>query len=152
VRRRLKFLVLGAVLIVGVRVAAQSGTFMDGFLDQPSLRYGPAAYLVLVGARQMSESDPVDSAVGVLQQKGWALPGRGAGDTITLGEYAYLVMRCFAIPGGLMYHLAPGPRYATRELAYLEIIQGRARPDMALTGERAARILGRVLDYEEARP
>ncbi len=148
--RRSVLPVLGLALACSLRASAQTGAFMDRFLEQDKVAYGDASYLVLVGAGLLKDSESPDSALASLQQRGWAVAGKGAGDPLTLGEYALMVMRSFGIPGGVMYHLAPGPRYATRELAYLGVIQGKARPASALSGERAARILGRVLDYKEA--
>ena len=52
--------------------------------------------------------------------------------------------------GGIMYSILPGPRYATRELAFLGIISGPAKPGMSLSGERALRILEQVLHRKEA--
>ena len=150
-RAKLLFLLLLASLGAQTVLVAQSNAFLDGFLSQETVTYGPAAYLVLAGSGQMAESEPVESALAVLQAKGWALEGRGPGDAVTLGEYADLLMRSFDITGGLMYRIAPGPRYATREMAYRKLIQGKARPGASVSGERAARILGRVLDYQEKR-
>jgi hypothetical protein len=124
---------------------------MDRFLEEPAVAYGDAAYLVLVGAGLLKDGEPVERALSVLSERGWAVGGKGASDPLTLGEFAFLVMRANGIPGGLMYHVAPGPRYATRELEYLEVIQGKGRPGSAVSGERAARILGRVLDWKEGR-
>ena len=143
--------VAGLVLGCAVGVSAQTGAFMDRFLEQETATYGDASYLVLVGAGLLKDSEPVERALAVLEERGWAIAGKGASDPLTLGEFAFLVTRSFEIPGGLMYHVAPGPRYATRELAYLEVIQGKGRPGSSLSGERAARILGRVLDYKEGR-
>jgi hypothetical protein len=143
-------LVLAVVSAAALPLAAQSGAFMDSLLAQDRVSYGDASYLVLVGAGRLKESEPVDRALELLREQGWAIAGKSAGDRLSLGEFSLIVMRCFDIPGGLMYHLAPGPRYATRELVYREVIQGKARPGSSLSGERAARILGRVLDTREA--
>jgi len=45
-----------------------------------------------------------------------------------------------------MYGLFPSPRYAYRELAARQVIQGRADPDMKIDGPSAVRMLGRVFD------
>ncbi|MDA3951740.1 MAG: hypothetical protein PF508_21215, partial [Spirochaeta sp.] len=69
--------------------------------------------------------------------------------TLTLGEYSLLVMETFNISGGAMYTVTGMPRYAARELAFRNIIQGRAYPRMKLSGDRALRIIGRVLTLQE---
>jgi hypothetical protein len=58
-------------------------------------------------------------------------------------------METFGISGGWMYTITSRPRYAARELAFRNVIQGRAYPRMELSGERAMRIVGRVLALEE---
>jgi hypothetical protein len=143
-------LVAGLTLACALPLPAQTGAFMDTFLEQERAPYGAASYLVLLGAGRLGENDTVERAIAVLQEQGWAIEGKSADDPLTLGEFSHLVMQSFEIPGGIMYRLAPGPRYATRELAYRQVIQGKARPGSSLTGERAARILGRVLDTREA--
>jgi hypothetical protein len=70
-------------------------------------------------------------------------------DPVNLGEFSLMVMESFDIPGGLMYNLLPSPRYAARELAFRNIVQGEAYPRMAISGERAMRIIGRVLALQE---
>jgi hypothetical protein len=151
VNRRIVLPVLVALVGCVVGVSAQSGAFMDRFLGEGEAAYGDAAYLVLVGAGLLGDNEAVERALGVLADRGWAIAGRGASEPLTLGEFAFLVMRANGIPGGLMYQVAPGPRYATRELEYLEVIQGKGRPGSGVSGERAARILGRVLDWKEGR-
>ena len=147
--RRLLWVVvmLGACVSVG----AQSNVFLDEFLSQEAVAYGPASYLVLLGAGRIAESDSQERALGMLAEQGWAIWDKGPDEPLSLGEYALLLMRSFEIEGGLMYRLSGLPRYAARELVYLGLIQGRARPGMTLSGERAVRILGRVLAYKEGR-
>jgi hypothetical protein len=70
-------------------------------------------------------------------------------DNVTLSEYAWMIMVVYEIPGGLFYTLIEGPRYALRELRFLEIIQGAAYPKMDVPGQRAVHILGRTLSWKE---
>ena len=148
--RRFVLVSLVLALTGSLPLEAQTGAFMDKFLEQERASYGDASYLVLLGAGRLKDGDSVERALAVLGEQGWSVPGKAAADPLTLGEFALLVMRSYEIPGGLMYRVAPGPRYATRELAYLQVIQGKARPGSPVSGERAARILGRVLDTKEA--
>jgi len=131
-------------------LAAQSNEVLDNVLAQASLSYANAAYLVGTAAGSVPETATPEEAVPQLEQAGWGLPGRGASDPVTLGDFSSMLMRAFAIHGGVMYWILPGPRYATRELVYLDIISGPAKPGMSLSGERALRILERVLNRKEA--
>ena len=128
--------------------AAQSNDFVDGVLAQDRITYGNAAYLLLVGSGDLDESASVADARDRFES-GPAALGRGVDEPVTLGEYSLLTMNAFGITGGIMYTLVPSPRYAARELAFREVIQGRAYPRMDLSGERALRIVGRVLDLNE---
>jgi hypothetical protein len=55
-------------------------------------------------------------------------------------------MKAFNLKGGL-YRLFPNSHYAYRELAWLNIVQGRNYPNMKVSGKQFLRILGRTLDY-----
>jgi hypothetical protein len=61
-------------------------------------------------------------------------------------------MRAFNIPGSFLYALFPGPRYAFRELDYLDLIPGRKDPAAKVSGERLLIILGRVLSHTGETP
>jgi hypothetical protein len=76
--------------------------------------------------------------------------GRSAEGPITLGEYAFVLMKAFDIRGGIFYSIFPGPRYACRELAFLGLLDGKASPNRRLAGDEAVRVLGKVLEYREA--
>jgi len=131
-----------------VSLSAQSNEFIDGVLEQPRITYGNAAYLLLVGSGDLDESATVNDARDRFESGAAAL-GSGVDEPVTLGEYSLLAMNAFGITGGVMYTLVPSPRYAARELAFRDVVQGRAYPRMDVSGERALRIIGRVLDLNE---
>jgi hypothetical protein len=58
-------------------------------------------------------------------------------------------MGAFGIKGGIMYTAVKSPYYAYRELVHQGIIQGRADPDMAVSGDLLLFMIGRVLDRVE---
>lgn len=136
------------VVIAALPLAAQSNEFVDEFLAQEQVSYGNAAYLLLVGSGELAEDASPAEAHAAMEARPHAL-GRGEQEAITLGEYAHLTMEAFGISGGIMYTLVPSPRYAARELAFRDVIQGRTYPRMDVSGERALRIVGRVLDLNE---
>ena len=141
-------LVLGFVLGLAPAIS-QSSAVMDGILEEEQITYGSAAYLLLLAQDEISEDATPSEAVARMAQLGIGLDGRTANEPLTLGEYSLLTMRSFGIGGGLMYSVAPGPRYAARELAFRQVIQGHDYPGMRLSGERGLRILGRVLSLQE---
>lgn len=139
-----------AVMIAAVPYAeAQSNVVLDDILLQDELSYQSAAYLVLVSSGRIDQNSSPQEAVRALAALQWAVAGRGADDPVTLGEWAYLLMQAFEFPGGLMYRISPGPRYAARELAATGIAEGNAMVNMRLSGERALRQLGRAMAWAE---
>jgi hypothetical protein len=131
-------------------LAAQSNEVLDSVLNEATISYGNAAYLVGTASGLFPETTAPADAGSLLEQKGWGTPGRGPTDPVTLGDYSYMLTRAFDIHSSIMYWVLPGPRYATRELAYLGIISGPAKPGMSLSGDRALRILEQILHRKEA--
>jgi hypothetical protein len=126
-------------------LTAQSNEVLDAVLSQATLSYGNAAYLVSTASGHLPETITPEDAVPQLEQAGLGIPGRKYTDPISLGDFSYMLTRAFGMSGGIMYSILAGPRYATRELAYLDIISGPAMPGMSLSGERALRILEQII-------
>lgn len=141
------------VLLMGVLLpaAAQSNAVLDEILGREALRAADGAYLVLAAAGKIDEQASPEEAFRLLNETGWILAADGAGAAIRLGDYAYLLMQAFALEGGIMYRLAPGPRYAARELFFLRLIPENGSPYRSLSGREAVLLLGRVLEIQEVR-
>ena len=137
------------LLVIGLPLSAQSNEIIDELLDQEQARYGLAVYLALVSVDMLPEDAIEEEAIEALKQKGWGVPIKGPEDTILLGEFAFLVMKALDLPGGILYVIFPGPRYASRELNYQRIVLGRNNPYKVLSGEDVAGILGRALRWKE---
>lgn len=145
---RVAFLAACLVLLAAA-VHGQSNEMIDKILQERELTYGSASYLVLAAIGHVTEDVAAREAVRQLEAVGWGISERRPADALTLGEYAYLLMQAFEFRGGLLYRLAPGPRYAAREIAALRIAEGHALVGMTLSGERALRLLGRAMAYAE---
>jgi hypothetical protein len=126
----------------------QANEDVDAILAADSITFGQAAYILLVGSENISDDADQNRCMGMLVELGWVASDTAVDTKITLGEYAFLVMKAFGIRGGLMYSLFPGSRYAIRELRYLGIVQGRADGMDFLSGETAIRILYRAIEYK----
>lgn len=144
--------VLMALLAAALPLAAQSNTIIDSLLGSGDAAFGDAACLVLSAARIIPESSTPAAAVWTLQARDLGVASRSAKDPMTLGEYAYLIMRAFDMRGGIMYRIAPGPRYACRELAFLGLLEGNTAPKRRLAGPEAVRIVSRLLEQRGAAP
>jgi hypothetical protein len=151
--RNTRYLSLLLLLFAGscLLVSAQSNELVDKILDQEELTAETAAYLALAGAGHLDPDATLDDAFTYARERRWILETYSGNDPVRLGDFAELIVRSFEIPGGLMYRLAPGPRYAARELAFREIVVGSVTPYRDLSGEEALRILGEALDWREDR-
>ncbi|MEJ2664517.1 MAG: hypothetical protein P8107_10825 [Spirochaetia bacterium] len=128
---------------------AQSNVLIDQLLREDKATFGKSAYLCLMAANLISQRAGVADALAYLEKANWGITIKKADEPIHLGELAYLLMKAFDMKGGIMYSLAPGPRYACRELAYLEIITGRVHPDRIISGERALQIISNMVAWKE---
>jgi hypothetical protein len=143
-------LLLALALLAGVgSLWGQSNELLDELFEEPATTLEQAAYLILTAAARIpDDSSPADAAAALAEQ-GWTVPERSADEPLTLGEYSYLLMQAFALKGGLMYRIFPGPRYAGRELAYLQLVKGDTSPYRTFSGEEAIGILGRLMEWKE---
>ena len=146
-----KLILLLALMLPGavLHVSAQSNEVLDILLEEETTSFGQAAYLVLsASARIPDDTSPAEAAAEMAGQ-GWKVPTRAEEEPLTLGEYSFLLMQAFELKGGVMYRILPGPRYAGRELAYLQFIKGNTSPYRTFSGEEAIGILGRLMEWKE---
>lgn len=142
---------LSVLLTAGIgsgALFAQSNAVIDDILANERMTYGHAVYILGVADGTIPERTSVADAHRQSQADGLYF-GYEREDPVTLGEFSFMVMETFDVPGGLMYTVLPSPRYAARELAFRNVIQGDAYPRMAISGERGMRIIGRVLALQE---
>jgi hypothetical protein len=147
--KTLTLLLAIALLAAAGNLWGQSNELLDVLFEEPATTLGQAAYLVLTASGRIpDDSTPADAAASLATQ-GWAVPERSADEPLTLGEYSYLLMQAFELKGGVMYRIFPGPRYAGRELAYLELIKGDTSPYRTFSGEEAIGVLARLMEWKE---
>jgi len=130
---------------------AQSNRLIDQLLQEDKATFGKSAYLCLMAANLIPQRAGVADALAYLEKANWGITVKKADEPIQLGELAYLLMKAFDMKGGIMYSLAPGPRYACRELAYLDIISGKVSPYRYISGERALQIISNTVAWREDR-
>ena len=130
---------------------SQSNTIIDGFLEKEQADYATSAYFILSAAGVIPETASPAEAVEKARTE-WGLAPPEGREAVRLGEFSHLLMKAFGIPGGLMYTLMPGPRYAAREIAYLEFVLDKTSPWRTISGEEALGIVGEALAWKEARP
>jgi hypothetical protein len=128
---------------------AQTAEELDALLEVKNVSASQAARFALGAADLLPEylwgSEAEENAWRLATANGWAKGD--AGRAITMKDAAFILMNAFNFPGGAMYRLFPSPRYAYREMVYKKLIQGKADPDMKLSGERLLWIIGRCLSH-----
>ena len=154
--RQAKFIVIGILffsMALPLLRQAQSNETLDVLLAEESPTAGSAAYVLLTAVQEISDETSREDALAALKEYNYAvfLTEKDTDSTINLGEFSFLAQQIFELPGGIMSGFFPGPRYALRDLQFLKIVRGRAYPKMELSGERAGRIVGRILAEKEAR-
>jgi hypothetical protein len=147
--KTLTLLLAVALLAAAGSVWGQSNELLDVLFEEPATSLGQAAYLVLTASGRIADDSAPADAAAALRRQGWTVPERSADESLTLGEYSYLLMQAFELKGGVMYRIFPGPRYAGRELAYLDLIKGDTSPYRTFSGEEAIGILGRLVEWKE---
>lgn len=147
--RRTILLLIGLFVLGTMLGFAQSNALIDEVLGQKKVGYSYAAYLVLSASGVIKDTATPDQAMEALKQQGWGIKVPEEPTDISLGQYAYLLMRAFDIPGGLMYRLIPGPRYAAREIAYLGFVTENPSPYRSLSGQEAMEILNNLMAWKE---
>ncbi|MCF6335422.1 MAG: hypothetical protein L3J12_06750 [Spirochaetales bacterium] len=145
-----KLILIGLVLIGLPFIAgAQSNTIIDNLLEEKKADWGKTVYMVFTAADLAEENSEISEIMESLSRNQLGIDPGSPEEAITLGKYSFLLMKAFDIPGGLMYKLFPGSRYAVRELSYLNFIDNDKSPYRTLSGEEVLRILGRVLEWKE---
>jgi hypothetical protein len=146
-RKSSKFIVLPVLLFFFVLLPLPAQTLaqdMDAILESEAVTWAQAARFVLPAAG-FPDAAGLSSFQTALD-RGWlpkdALP---AGEA-TFGGLSFLVMKAFDLPGGIMYRVFPGPRYAYRELQYRGIIQGRQDSARRVSGFWLISLIGRTLE------
>ena len=128
---------------------AQTAAELDTLLENAEVSAATAARFVLASAalvpEDLSGEAAETAAFEMAVSKGWLT--RGAADSVTLRDTAFLVMNAFELKGGIMYSLFHNPRYAYRETVYRKIIRGRADPAMTVSGIRLLQIIDSALAF-----
>ena len=133
----------------------QSAEQMDAVLAADPLSLGDAAYLAVMSSGRIPPEASAEQAIALLEMLA-ARAGhrdrfseRELDSDANLGEFSYMLMLAHDISGGFWYRRIPGPRYGLREMRYRRLVQGQSWALQPLEGERAMRIIGRVMALRE---
>ena len=134
--------------LFSVPAAAQTAQKVEDLLSEPAVTWAGAAVFALEAAEKEVFANPGD-AFRYASERKWLPKKAEPNGTARLNGIALLLIRSFDLKGGIFYSIAKNPHYAYRELVYKEVIQGRADPDMTVSGEEFLFMIGRILSLKE---
>jgi len=120
---------------------------IETLLHAKTVTYAQAARFVLEAANALA-TDNSEEAFNYAVQQDWLPKKLSYNDSARLDNISLLLMRSFNIKGGIMYTLTKKPRYAYRELEYLNVIQNRSDPSGFVSGEQLLYCINRILAME----
>ena len=123
---------------------------MEQLLGAQKITWAQAAYFSLGAALETAPANPQE-AFALAREQGWLPKNAQAEESAVMKGVSLLLMRSFAIPGGLMYRIFPNARYAYRELKSRGFIQGRVYASGSVSGAAFLQLLGELLSYAEQR-
>lgn len=115
-------------LVDNPAVLADQTEFVDGLRDRYSVTNHDAIHGLILLADGEDTLTSYEDRVATAKERGWLMPdwNRPANESARIGDIAQGVCVITNIPGGLtMGMIGPHPRYATRELIYLEMMPER---------------------------
>jgi len=136
------------VLLLGATfcAVAQSNETIDTILGEETATVGSVASVALTAGDLISDDSTPAKAVDAAIAAGWLPETARAPDPAGFGTLAYILMQVFEVPGGLMYRIFPGPRYATREFTYQGWSPIRIGPSDSFSGEFLLSVTGIFLE------
>jgi len=126
---------------------AQTAAELETLLAANKVTYGQAARFILQAADNGEFQH--DEAFQFTSEKAWVPKSASLGKLASLEGVSLLIMRSFNMKGGAFYTMFKNPHYAYRELIRQKIIQGRADPQMSVSGELLLFLVNRVLERKE---
>jgi len=128
--------------------------FWHQLTDEPIASNDDAFHALLLYADNKDDSADYASRVAALKKRGM-LPEKfdePAEAPVTRGTLAVALMRLLHEKGGVTTRiLGPSPRYAVRELMFLDVYPP-STPNQGLSGNELVGIIGKVEDYQRGNP
>jgi hypothetical protein len=137
--------ILAAVFSLFTVAALQGQTAeIDSILNEDSVNWEQAARFVIPASGRLLANTNEAEAYTFAETR-FKLPAKIQADSqITLAGLCYLLMKTFNIKGGLMFKIAPSPRYAYREFVKRGIVQGRRDPMEKVSGNDMLSLISRT--------
>jgi len=143
----MKRFLLCLLITVPCLAFSQTAERIERLLGQDKVSYRDAALLVLEAAGHIDSARQAsaDEAFNFAVERGWLPTGAEANSDAMLNGLSLLVMQAFEIDGGYLYSFFKNPHYAYRAMVYRGIIQGRADPQMFVSGDLLIYMVNRAM-------
>jgi hypothetical protein len=143
----MKFFLLFLLITIPCLAFAQTAERIERLLQQDKVSYRDAALLVLEASGRLDSEKQTspDDAFSFAMERGWLPKAAQANSNASLDGLSLLLIQAFEINGGALFSLFKNPHYAYRAMVYKGIIQGRADPQMTVSGELLLFTVNRVL-------
>ena len=145
------------VLLAGPSVFAQTldatlvtteAEVLDRLRTTPAAQYSDTALAALAAAGRIDLATQSAEEVRTLLE---ARFGQVNDSPLTTGDLAYVVVEAFYIPAGVMYMVAPSPRYALRALRFNDILPPELEAQEIVDGRTVLSVLARTQGWVEQR-
>jgi len=146
-RRKLLVILTGFLFLLPVCLSAQTAAELETMLQTQEVTCAQAAKFILAST-ESAANESAENAFQKALSNGWLSSNTKSDDKITMRKLSFLMMKAFNVKGGMMYAIAPGPRYAYRSMVSKDFIQGDCDPSMNVSGERFLLILSKVLSAQ----
>ena len=138
-----------ALFLTAMLIYSQSNEEIDAFMAKKQADVATAAYFTLSAAGMQNAASTAEAAPGYLNENKWFKEELKGDELLKASDASYLIMKAFAQKGGIMYSIAPGPRYALKEIKYLKLIDQKTDPAKIMTGEDFMILLSEFLSGKE---
>jgi hypothetical protein len=122
---------------------------IDTLLQTRAITYEQAVWLILRVAEIPNIGSSAEAYLYAISKDLLPSDGIKPQDAARLDNLSFLIMRTYNLKGGIMYRLRKTPRYAYRELLYMNIISGRVDPAMKVSGEQLLYYIHNILTRQE---
>lgn len=123
-------------------LTADFNNILDEIYERDVAPLTESVWLILAGSGQIDDTADVSVA------EEYVAAHNLNGLNLTRGQLALLLMENFEIPSGLMYKITKSPRYALKDIIFLDILGGVPQTDIAVSGFELVNSLNVILEEE----
>jgi len=140
-------MVLLLFLLFNAAVSSQVNEMLDKIYNKEKAPLKESIWLILNGAGRIEESSTLSDVDNWIAQSGRS--DFLQGEYLTREQMAWVVMESYPLPQGLMYRIFHSPRYALKDLKYLDLLPDITPRDEELTPFELVNALSVIIEGEK---